>query len=82
MLEFSLIHDGRHWIAERESTQAKGETLPELDKNLLAILKNRAPKTNKKQIKVRMTFDNRVIPEWIRQYSNHYFNRIVTLDFS
>ncbi len=81
MLDFSLIHDGQYWIAERESMRAKGETLPELDRNLLAVLKNRDPKPNKKQLKIRMTFDNRVIPEWIRQYSNHYFNRIVTLDF-
>ncbi len=80
MLDFSLIHDGRHWIAERGSIRVKGTTLPELDRNLQAALKECALDVRDHQTKIRMTFDNAVIPEWIRQYSNHYFNRIVTLD--
>ena len=32
-----------------------------------------------RQVTIRMTFDRSVIPEWIRQYSQHYFNRLVTV---
>jgi len=27
-----------------------------------------------------MYFDNSTIPQWIRQYAQHYFNRIVEIE--
>lgn len=82
MLDFNLIHDGKQWIAQRENIRVQADTLPELDKNLAAALKRDRGTDDGNQMTIRMTFDNRVIPQWIRQYSNHYFNRIVTLDLS
>ncbi len=82
MIELSLIHDGKLWIAKNEDFSAKAGSLPELDREISTLLKQTPIAGKPKSVKVRMTFDNSVIPEWIRQYSNHYFNRIVTLDLS
>lgn len=83
MLDFRIIHDGKHWIADKGALVARGRTLEELDRNLAEILAGPAGRRfgvgDAKEIDVRMTFDNVTIPEWMRQYSNHYFNRIVTL---
>lgn len=79
MLEFRIIHDGAHWIAERGDLVARGRTIEDLDSALAGCIKERMNLGDAATVDVRMTFDNTVIPEWIRQYSNHYFNRVVTL---
>jgi hypothetical protein len=81
MVELSLVHDGRFWIATGESWNARGETLEELDRAVGKIAREREKPDGDRCLEVRMTFDNTVIPEWIRQYSNHYFNRLITVDF-
>ena len=81
MLELSLIHDGRFWIARSESWSAQGESIEELDVAVAKIAIEREQPDAGRRLQVRMTFDNMVIPEWIRQYSNHYFNRLVTVNF-
>ncbi len=80
MMDFRLIHDGRNWIAENGSVSASAETLEDLDLKLAEILGRLSEYSRVNRLKIRMTFDNSVIPQWIRQYSNHYFNRIVTLN--
>ncbi len=80
MLTFRLIHAGGFWIAENGDVRVEAGTLPELDRELgLALGKTRKDGALDK-IDVRMTFDNSVLPKWMRQYSNHYFNRVVTLN--
>ncbi|MFO8058781.1 MAG: DUF5395 family protein [bacterium] len=74
-----LIHDGSMWLAENGETRASGRTLAELDRELGKLLGRDHPEVSGSSIKVRMTFDNAVFPEWMRQYSNHYFNRVVTI---
>lgn len=32
------------------------------------------------KVEVFMAFDNSTIPQWIRQYAQHYFNRILVVD--
>ena len=82
MIELSLIHDGRHWVARADSWTARGETLEELDRTVAAIVRRTEKPTEGRQLKVRMNFDSSVIPQWMRQYSSHYFNRLVTVDFA
>lgn len=79
MLDFRIIHDGKHWIAERGDCAARGRTLAELDSALAEAVGRHFDLEGQTEVDVRMTFDNAIIPEWIRQYSNHYFNRVVTL---
>lgn len=80
MIELSLLHDGRFWIARSESISLKGEDLNDLDRAVARLVRDRAAPDARGCEQVRMFFDHSVIPEWIRQYSNHYFNRIVTVD--
>ena len=82
MLDFRLVHDGAYWVADDGQVSARGRTLPDLDKALAAQLRAHPERCRDGTLDVRMTFDNSVIPQWIRQYSNHYFNRVVTLRLS
>lgn len=82
MLDFRLTHDGLHWKADRGDMEARGETLRALDRALAAELKKGDLARGQDKIQVRMTFDSSTIPEWIRQYASHYFNRIVTLNLA
>ncbi|OGL41212.1 MAG: hypothetical protein A2161_00805 [Candidatus Schekmanbacteria bacterium RBG_13_48_7] len=79
MIEFRLIHDGSFWIAENDSITAKGKSLEELDRDIETMIRQNNNSEDHEPLTVIMTFDNVVIPEWIRQYSNHYFNRKVLL---
>jgi hypothetical protein len=81
MIELSLIHDGAYWVARNESWTAKGRTIEELDQAVAAIVHERETPSEGRRLKVKMHFDNSVIPQWMRQYSNHYFNRLVTVEF-
>lgn len=72
MIEASLTHDGGVWVARSGSWTARGRTLAELDRAVAGILRKRAT--------VRMHFDCAAFPAWIRQYSQHYFNRLVTIE--
>ena len=79
MLDFRIVHNGSFWVAENESFAARGRTLEELDRELLSAIRQSSRGENSEQIQIRMTFDGSSLPEWIRQYSSHYFNRVVTM---
>ena len=78
MVDFDLVHDGNDWIASFEHGTAKGKSIEELDREVEKLLREKLGKSG--QVEVRMIFDNSVIPEWIRQYSGHYFNRVVVVN--
>jgi hypothetical protein len=80
MIEVSLVHDGTFWVARNDSWVARGKTLEDLDRAVAELLREDGNPELGRRVTVRMTFDRSVIPEWIRQYSQHYFNRLVTLD--
>ena len=77
MLELTLTHDGSFWKGENESICARGKTLVDLDQNIEMFLKKNDWLQPGKPVHIKMNFDNATIPGWIRQYANHYFNRIV-----
>jgi hypothetical protein len=79
VLDFRIVHDGSFWIAENESLAARGQTLEELDRELLIAIRKSRRIEDGEQLQIRMTFDGSSLPEWVRQYSSHYFNRIVTM---
>ena len=82
MLELSLTHDGDVWIAQGVDISFRAITLKELDNQVRSKVKSMASLEDRKsgKIKVSMTFDNAVIPQWIRQYANHYFNRLLIVE--
>ena len=82
MIELRLFYDGDSWIAENHSMSARGKTLPELDQAVASALREKKKDEHADQgpLKVRMYFDNSTIPQWMRQYSGHYFNRVVMIN--
>ncbi|ADB58681.1 DUF5395 domain-containing protein [Archaeoglobus profundus] len=64
------------WIAEGNGLVIRADTLDELDKEIAKELKKLGYKGT---VKVHMKFDYETIPQWIRQFHPHYFNRTVVL---
>ncbi len=81
MMDFSLIHDGANWQAHCGDIAAHGESLRDLDRNLEKELAQLDVVKGLSEYRVRMTFDNKCMPEFMRQYANHYFNRVVHFTF-
>ena len=77
MLDFTLIHDGLNWIAKYNQFTVEANTLESLDQKVKNILRENEFVKSGETKRVRFVFDNSTIPQWIRQYSNHYFNRII-----
>ena len=80
MIELIVRHDGRNWIAKNNVLFAEAPTLEKLDNELKKLLKQRGYLKNGKELDLFMAFDNSTIPVWIRQYAQHYFNRIVRVE--
>ncbi len=78
-LDCVLRHDGRNWVAEGGGLSVAAPTLEELDQRLADRLRSSGRLRPGRRLQVFMAFDNSTIPQWIRQYAQHYFNRIVTV---
>lgn len=79
-LDATLNHDGRQWVVRAESLSAAGPTLPELDRAFSQALRECGRFPPGTRVSVFMGFDNETLPDWIRQYASHYFNRYVELE--
>ncbi len=75
-IEMQLGHDGSNWILQGENIHLAASELDELDRELEAVLK---PQWEKEPLEVFFKSNNDMIPEWIRPYMDHYFNRILEL---
>ena len=80
LIELTIIHDGRSWVAKNEFLNASAETLEMLDIELGNLIKQNQDIKRGERVEVYMSFDISTIPQWIRQYSQHYFNRIIYID--
>ena len=79
MIELIISHNGKNWTAKNDLLFAEAPTLEKLDGDLEKQLKQKGFIEKAEKIDIFMSFDNSIIPQWIRQYSQHYFNRIVRL---
>jgi hypothetical protein len=79
MVELILTHDGRCWVARSELLKAAAPTLEELDSEVARLLRRGGLLKTGGKLRVFMAFDNSTIPQWIRQYAQHYFNRVVDI---
>ncbi len=79
-IDFSIIHDGREWVITNRTMTLSSPTLEELDAKLRLVLKEEGVVAPGEKAKVLMAFDISTIPQWIRQYSQHYFNRVIWVD--
>ena len=78
-LELTLTHDGRCWVVKNELPTASAKTLEELDLEVGRCLKRDGLLKEGESLRVFMAFDNSTLPQWIRQYAQHYFNRAVDI---
>ena len=79
MIELTLTHDGGRWVATSELLAAAAPTLEALDLEVRRALSQLGHLKAGETVQVHMAFDNSTIPQWIRQYAQHYFNRVVDL---
>ena len=79
-IECSIKHTGEEWIVQNELFSVSAPTLGQLDHDLKQHLKNQGIIGKGKKVEVFMAYDNGTIPQWIRQYSQHYFNRVVVME--
>ena len=77
MLEFIISHDGSKWLAANKQFALSASTLEGLDLALERRIKEEGLLKKGEKIKIFMAFDNATLPAWIRQYAQHYFNRMV-----
>jgi leucyl-tRNA synthetase len=80
VIELIVNHDGKTWMARNDWLSAKAPTLEELDNELKRLVKQKGYLEPGNKIDLFMAFDNSTIPQWMRQYGQHYFNRIVRLE--
>ncbi len=80
MIEFIVSHDGENWIARNDELSAQAPTLEELDNELRKLVKQKGYVEKRKKLEIFMAFDNSTIPVWMRQYAQHYFNRIIEVE--
>ncbi len=78
-VEGVLTHDGRVWIFYGEGFRLEGRTLEELDERVRELARS-WEQAGRKVRRVYMYFDTETLPQWMRQYSQHYFNRILDLE--
>ncbi len=78
-IELDLVHDGQDWVVSNDTLKAKGADLHALDDDLRCVLRQDGVFPPGSRVTVFMGFDFDTIPTWLRQYHNHYFNRLVTL---
>ena len=80
-IELSITHNGHRWVAKNNDLYISAIDLKQLDIQLKRNVKAKYYEENRDYVDVNMSFDNQTVPEWIRQYSNHYFNRRVRVSF-
>ncbi len=79
-LDFTIRYSEKNWVVENDLLTSAAPTLDELDINLKNLLIDRKLIKKGEKAKLFMAFDNSTIPQWIRQYAQHYFNRIVVVE--
>jgi hypothetical protein len=78
--QYTIKYLGECWVIENEHSTISAPTLEELDSRLGDYMRENGLLKKGEKAEVFMAFDNSTIPQWIRQYSQHYFNRIVAIE--
>ena len=79
MEEMVIRHEGDNWVVENSELSLSAPTLDDLDRGLGRLMKQKGMLQKGEVKEVFMAFDSSSIPQWIRQYAHHYFNRIVKI---
>ncbi len=77
-IEMTLGHNGRDWVLSNENLVVSANSLDELDRKLEKALHHKW--MDQQPLEVHMMSNNdEMIPEWMKPYMDHYFNRILEL---
>jgi len=79
-IELTIWYTGQNWLVENEYLRISAPTLEKLDHRLKIFLKKKKIHKDGTKTRVFMYYDNSTIPQWIRQYAQHYFNRILEIE--
>lgn len=74
---FVLKFKDNLWIAENDKIVVKGESLEHLDRKLEDELRKAGYRG---KLEIFMKFDYSTIPQWMRQFHPHYFNRSIVIE--
>ena len=80
-LDISLTFSGTDWVVADDVYRCASDTLEGIDNQVRDKLERIEMPSPGDTITINYLFDNSAIPEWIRQCSNHYFNRSVEFKF-
>ena len=76
---YNLHSKGNLWLAERDGKRITASSMEELDSLISIDIRQEFIDHKGQDLNIRMYFDQSEIPEWMRQYANHYFNRHIRL---
>ncbi len=79
-MDFVLHHDGANWCLHNEQFSLSAPSMALLDADLRRMLQDRGLLRSGERKRVRMMFDNSTLPQVIRQYAQHYFNRVLEIE--
>ena len=79
-MDFVIYHDGKNWCLTNDRLTLSGPTIASLDAELIRIMREDGTVKTGERKKVRMLFDNSTLPPVIRQYAQHYFNRVLEIE--
>jgi hypothetical protein len=79
-LEFVLEFQENRWTAQSGDLRACGESIEELDQNIKAAVGSSGKFPRGRRVAALLLCDARVIPDWMRPYHGHYFNRLIYID--
>ncbi len=77
-IEMTLGHNGRDWILSNEDLVVSAGSLDELDRKLEKALHQEWQKEQPLEVHM-MSNNDEMIPEWMKPYMDHYFNRVLEL---
>ncbi len=77
-VELTLGYEENYWIAKNNQIHLTASELSNLDTAVKKEIKQLQLFPEGSRVEVYMNFNQAYIPEWMRQYANHYFNRKIT----
>ena len=79
-MEFIIYHNGKDWCLKNEQFFFSSSTIEGLDREVISAMRKSGLIKKGERRKIFMAFDNSTIPQVIRQYANHYFNRSIEIE--
>ncbi len=77
-LELTVTVRDQQWAAEGPGVRAQAKTLAELEDQVERQIRESGKFPAGSKVDVLMATDRGLMPEWMRPYQSHYFNRVIS----